>query len=728
MPDSALTRRSFLAAGAAVGAVAAFGGVGVGGLRNEAFAWGEDHVVEYAATTCDGYGNKCGMGTWTQDGALWRFMGLENHPFAHGHLCVRGLGYTASAYSEDRLTTPLKNDGQGNFSAVSWGAAIADIASRIKETDPARVALFQDSRATDQYYAQRFMNVLGSANYYTDTVLSDMDILTGITNILGVFPAPHAEGSKYIVLLDKSYYEGVRPAETEEIIRVRENGGNVVAVDLRLPSVGALADEWVCVRPGYELAFLLGVMGHLLNNDLYDKAFVEANGAGFDEFAESVRAYDAAWESEKTGVPEEKIVEIAEGLAAAAPHCYVDMQWAGTVGSGYRNSAETVRCILLLNAMLDNFNQEGGWVFPLGPWVDDSAFDASVFKPVGYPKNYAIGAGVHPLAYMYANDCQAAMAAAAEGALGVALFFGSNPLADYPQAAMTVEDVANIGFKVVVDGFMTETAKTADYVLPEVSYLERRGIVGTATAPMTVATLRNPAIEQVHPETKPTYQIIVDLAEACGLGEYFTFTLDQLNETYCAAYGVSYDALKSDGLAPIPGCELEFGSVPMFATKSGKIEFSCEAYAVGEMKAVPTWIEPAATPADGSLRLITGDQVFQNKTYTRASDKLTQIAKDFEADRVWIASSRAAELGIADGDTVELSNENGAVQVEVRVTGRIHHDAAYLPPHYGCASEEIRTAFGFGASHKALVTRQAEPESGAGMLQEVLVNVKKVGA
>lgn len=657
MPDSALTRRSFLAAGAAVGAVAAFGGVGVGGLRNEAFAWGEDHVVEYAATTCDGYGNKCGMGTWTQDGALWRFMGLENHPFAHGHLCVRGLGYTASAYSEDRLTTPLKNDGQGNFSAVSWDEAIADIASRIKETDPARVALFQDSRATDQCYAQRFMNALGSANCYTDTVLSDMDILTGITNILGVFPAPHAEGSKYIVLLDKSYYEGVRPAETEEIIRVRENGGNVVAVDPRLPSIGALADEWVCVRPGYELAFLLGVMGHLLNNDLYDKAFVEANGAGFDEFAESVRAYDAAWASEKTGIPEEKIVEIAEGLAAAAPHCYVDMQWAGTVGSGYRNSAETVRCILLLNAMLGNFNQEGGWVFPLGPWVDDSAFDASVFKPVGYPKNYAIGAGVHPLAYMYANDCQAAMAAAAEGAL----FFGSNPLADYPQAAMTAEDVANIGFKVVVDGFMTETAKTADYVLPEVGYLERRDIVGTATAPVTVATLRNPVIEQVHPETKPTYQIIVDLAEACGLGEYFTFTLDQLNETYCAAYGVSYDALKSDGLAPIPGCELEFGSVPMFATKSGKIEFSCEAYAVGEMKAVPIWIEPAATPADGSLRLITGDQVFQNKTYTRASDKLTQIAKDFEADRVWIASSRAVHgVGAFGGCCFCLAGCRGA--------------------------------------------------------------------
>lgn len=728
MPDNALTRRSFLAAGAAVGAAAAIGGTGAFVARDEAFAWGEDHVVEYVATVCDGCGNKCGMGTWTQDGALWRFMGLENHPFTRGHLCVRGLGYTASAYSEDRIVEPMKNDGQGNFSAVSWDEALADIAARIKETDPARIAMFQDGRATDQYYTQRFMNALGSANYYTDTVLSDMDILTGITNILGVFPAPHVEASKYIVLLDKSYYEGVRPAETEEIIHVRENGGRVVVVDPRLPNIGALADEWVCVRPGFELAFLLGVMGHLLDNDLYDKAFVEANGKGFAQFAESVRAYDAAWASEKTGIPEEKIVEIAEGLAAAAPHCYVDMQWAGTVGSGYRNSAETVRCIMLLNAMLGNFNQEGGWVFPLGPWVDDSAFDPTAFKPVGYPQNYAIGAGAHPLAYMYANDCQAALSAAAEGALDVALFVESDPLADYPQAAMTAEDVAKIGFKVAIDGFMTETAKTADYVLPPTSYLERRGIVGTATAPVTVATLRNPVIEQVHPQTKPLYRIIVDLAEACGLGEYFSFTLDQLNETYCAAYGVSYDTLKSDGVASIPGCELAFGSTPMFTTKSGKIEFACEAYETGEMKAVPTWIEPAVQPEGGALRLITGDQVFQAKTYTMTSDKLAQLAKDYEADRVWISSSRATELGIADGDTVELSNDNGAVAVQVRVTDRIHPDAAYLPPHHGCTSEAVRTAFGFGAAHKALVTRQAEPESGAGMLQEVIVNVKKVNA
>ncbi|MFR3272555.1 MAG: molybdopterin-dependent oxidoreductase [Slackia sp.] len=523
-------------------------------------------------------------------------MGLEGHPFARGHLCVRGLGYTASAYPEDRLTTPLKNDGQGNFVAVSWDEAIADIASRIKETDPARVALFQDARATDQYYAQRFMNALGSANYCTDTVLTDMDILTGITNILGVYPAPHAEGSKYIVLLDKSYYEGVRPAETEEVIHVRENGGKVVAVDPRLPSVGTLADEWVCIRPGYELAFVLGVMGHLGNNDLYDKAFVEANGNGFDDFAKACAATMRHGQARRRAFQRPKSSKSSKTwrlrLLIAMWICSGPARWAAAIATAPKPYAAcSAQCIA-------RQLQPGGWlVFPLSPWVDDSAFDLRCL-PVGYPQNYAIGAGMHPLAYMYANDCQAALTAAAEGALDVALFFGSNPLADYPQAAMAAEDAASIGFKVVVDCFMTETAKVADYVLPDVSYLERRGIVGTATAPMTVATLRNPVIEQVHPETKPTYQIVVDLAEACGLGEYFAFTLDKLNETYCAAYGVSYDTLKSDGLAPIPGCELEFGSVPMFTTKSGKIEFSCEAYAVGEMKAVPTWIEPAVTPAD----------------------------------------------------------------------------------------------------------------------------------
>ena len=180
-----------------------------------------------------------------------------------------------------------------------------------------------------------------------------------------------------------------------------------------------------------------------------------------------MRAYDAAWAScEDLAFPRRKSSKSPKAWLPPAPIATLTCNGPGTVGSGYRNSAETVRCIMLLNAMLGNFNQEGGWVFPLGPWVDDSAFDPTVFKPVGYPKNYAIGAGAHPLAYMYANDCQAACppqprARARRGAVR-----GSDPLADYPQAAMTAEDVANIGFKVAVDGFMTETAKTADYVLP----------------------------------------------------------------------------------------------------------------------------------------------------------------------------------------------------------------------------------------------------------------------
>ena len=174
------------------------------------------------------------------------------------------------------MTTPLKNDGQGNFSAVSWGAAIADIASRIKETDPARVALFQDSRNRPILCAALHERA-GSANYYTDTVLSDMDILTGITNILGVFPAPHAEGSKYIVLLDKSYYEAcVRPKRKRSSrARKRRQRGCCGPA----PAQHRRAGRRMGVRAsGFELAFLLGVMGHLLNNDLYDKAFVEANG------------------------------------------------------------------------------------------------------------------------------------------------------------------------------------------------------------------------------------------------------------------------------------------------------------------------------------------------------------------------------------------------------------------------------------------------------------------
>ena len=728
--NDVMTRRGFVAAGTgAAAAMAALAGPSVLGGTGQALAAGQAQAPNDAwcvPTLCDGCGNHCGIDAWVRGGKLWRFLGSGTHPHTLGAMCGRGQGYPSIVYSEDRVATPMKNDGKGNFTAVGWGDALADIAARIVEAPASRVAMFQDGRGNDSFYTKRFMQAIGSANYFDESALGDADIVAGLTAVLGAFPEPDIAGSKYIVLLDKSTNEGMRPSEGKELLHAKEAGAHIVSVDPRYSGVTQLADEWVCVRPGYELAFLLGVMGELVKEKLYDADFVSAWGNGFDEFAAAVGQYTPAWAETQCDVPQAKIIEVAHGLADAAPHCYVDLQWAGTVGCGYANSLETVRCIVLLNAMLGNFNQEGGMVFSAAPYLGDDIYPTDLFPELPAVDAEPLGAQKHPLGA--GASCQEAMRAAGKGELDVALFVESDPAATWPDTAQTGADLDSIGFKVAIDCLLTDTAMKCDYVLPTLTYLERDGLVETAGAKLPMAVMRNAAIDPVLPEAKPLYQIIVELAQACGEGDAFGFSLDDVNKARCDAYGVSYDGLKTAGQADIPGAALSYGDGFWLGTASGKVDFASEAFASAGYSPVPKYQEPSTPPNEYAPRLITGTQIFQNRAFTTDADKLAEVARDTGADRAWINPSTAALFGVADGDTVEISAGGQSVKATARVTERIHPQAVYLPPHYGAASPHLSQVEGYGARQQALVPRAAEETTGAGMVCEVVVSIRKVGA
>lgn len=713
-----VSRRSFIAASAGVVALASAGGLA---QAAPAFAEGDskggDSAKEERVTTlCAGCGNKCGMAAYVKDGKLARVEGLDTHPFTGGYLCGRGQGYPRVAYAEDRVQTPLKADGAGGFTSVTWDEALADIAQHFKDAGPKKAGWFQDGRNTDKYYTKRLMAAFGSANFYDESALADVGISTAIPKVLGAFPAPNAAESKCIVLLDKSSYEGVRPGEIEEIIKARNNGAKVYAVDPRLCSFGSLASEWVPVKPGFELAFLLGVSSFLVKNDLYDREFVEANGHGFEDYARALEAYPLSWASEKTGIAVDKLEEVARTLAEAAPHCYVDLQWAGTLGSAYANSIEEIRALLLLNALLGNFNQPGGFVFPVSPWLGPNALDAAVFVPT--PKVTDRPAGEGDFSLSSNTSCQAGLRAGLEAVV----FCDCDPLSDWPDSEGTAAAIDAIPFKAAIAIEMTPTAKAADYVLPALTYLERPGIVETATAVTSMATLRNKVIEPVVPEAKAVYEIVIELAKPLGLDAYFTFSLDDYNEALCKAYGVSYDTLRSESVAELPKATLTFGKAPSMTSASKKIEFSCDAFAAAGRSATPAWVEPAVQPGGDKVRLITGDQFTQVRSYTLASDQLRQDALDNGMDRLWVNPAVADKVGIADGDRVRVTSETGQTVATAKVTEKVHPEAVYLPPHYG------RADLGFGASLQNLVPCQYEPGTGAAMLNEVLVTLQKEGA
>ena len=142
-------------------------------------------------------------------------------------------------------------------------------------------------------------------------------------------------------------------------------------------------------------------------------------------------------------------------------------------------------------------------------------------------------------------------------------------------------------------------------------------------------------------------------------------------------------------------------------------------------KAGPVSIRVTDAEAGG---MIGGKQAIHTHTQTANCEPLMAITKQYGLERVWINADKAAELGISDGDTVEVSNEQHTGKVQAKVTQRINPDALYMPSHYGCSSKEEKTAYGVGLRQMDYVPFRIEPGYGGICSQEAVVTVKKVGA
>ena len=716
--DGMMTRRGFLAAGAGCAALATLG-VSTGCSSSQIEEVSGDASVTYTTNTlCAGCANKCGIEAWVRDGKLWRFMGAEGHPHSGGYMCGRGQGLPSLTTSEDRIAEPMKADGKGGFTEVTWDDALADIAGHMS----GKTVLFQDGRGTDAWYAKRFMAAIGSPNYFDDSTVVNAVVDAAYQAVLGTTPIYDTANSKYTLLVGASGDETVRPIEPGDVELAKEDEGRVVALDPRCAGADLLADEWVSVRPGYELAVLLGIAGFIVQSNKFDASFVEKYGEGFDEFASEMRQYTPGWASSKSGVSEAKIAAMAQGLLEAAPHCHIDVRPGALMGCGYSTSFDAVRTAVLINAMLGTVNQTGGMFLAKVPSIDESAFEKKPFTKVSVSGKAIVDAPAFGKA-----DCQEALGAAAGGAADSAIFVECDPMADWPDSAKVAENLDGIGFKVVIDSVLTDTAQKADYVLPATTYLEADTVAEVQPAEWSLLEKRNRAVDPAD-EAWPVHEIFKALADACGKGSDFDFELDDVNGALCEAYGLTLDGLNRTACCSIPGASVLAGSEPAIGTESGKIVFAGKAFKDAGLASTPQYADPTVVPNDHMPRLITGAQAMQTRTYTADAEKIAAFAKDMAAQRAWMNPQTAANFNIADGDEAELSTSTGKISVKVRVTELINPEAVYVPPHYGVESKGMTQAAGFGANVWNIVPRASEAATGAGMVCEVPVEIRKVGA
>ncbi|MFR7750898.1 MAG: molybdopterin-dependent oxidoreductase [Collinsella sp.] len=109
-----------------------------------------------------------------------------------------------------------------------------------------------------------------------------------------------------------------------------------------------------------------------------------------------------------------------------------------------------------------------------------------------------------------------------------------------------VEYLQQLDLLVTIDIRWSETARASDFVLPDVTYLEADRGVGTVTGVNDARVFyRNAVLPVQHDDTRPGREIFAGLAAACGVGECFDFTSDDLAAARWRRLGLIWTSSRS---------------------------------------------------------------------------------------------------------------------------------------------------------------------------------------
>src|SRR5204862_3728374 len=120
-----------------------------------------------------------------------------------------------------------------------------------------------------------------------------------------------------VVLVAGANVAECAPITTDYLWRCRDGGGKLIIVDPRMTPICRNADMYLPVRPGTDMALYMGLLHVILRDGLERRDFIATHTTGFQEVAESVRAWDPRAAAEKTGVPPKSIERAAHLLAKA---------------------------------------------------------------------------------------------------------------------------------------------------------------------------------------------------------------------------------------------------------------------------------------------------------------------------------------------------------------------------------------------------------------------------
>jgi anaerobic selenocysteine-containing dehydrogenase len=604
--------------------------------------------------------------------------GDPRHPFTRGALCNKVVDYLAYARSPDRLLHPMRRvgpKGSGRFARISWEEALERIAAEFGDVIASHGAeaiwpyLGSGSMGLIQgvYGAgRRLWNVLGASRHLMNICTIAGGFGTGYTlgdNRVGMDPETF-RSSKLVVLW------GANTLSTNahlwrSILEARSNGAPVVSIDPLRTRTAAASDLHLAPIPGTDAALALGLLHVVLAEGYEDREFIERATVGWEAFRRRIREFPPARVAGITGLPAASIVELGKRLAETRPTgIRIGIGIQRHAGGGM--AVRTITCIPGVT---------GDWRFPGG----GVSYDTRGFFGLDWTALWRDDLRSRPARVLQ-------MTRLGEGLLDLddppvkALFvYASNPAASVPNQNKVLGGLARADlFTVVVEHFVTDTARFADILLPATMAIEHQDLL--IAYGHLYLSWNEPAVPPAG-ESLPTTEILRRLARAMGLREPALYESDEtmarqlLGSGHPSLRGITLEALKQRGWMRLNYPEPFVPFATAFPSASGRLEFVCDRLAEAGLDPIAGYTPARETsPHDTTLArqyplaLVTpADHYFLNSIFANVP---RQQRRSGPATLI-IHPDDAAPREIADGDEVRVANARGSFFAVAEVSGRI---------------------------------------------------------
>ncbi len=607
---------------------------------------------------------------------IGRVRGAKDNSYTAGVICAKVARYAERVHHPDRLKHPLVRagaKGAGQWKEASWEAALDLIAERFlkAERDYGSESVWPYYYAGTMGLVQRdSINRLRFAKRYSnqfDSFCTNMawtGYFAGTGSLTGPDPREMAKADVVVIW-------GTNAAATQvnvmtHAVRARkERGAKIVVIDVYANATVRQADMGIVLKPGTDGAFACAVMHVLFRDGFADWDYLERYTDDPKGLEAHLQTRTPEWAAAITGLSVEEIEAFAH-LVGKTKRTYFRLGYGFT---RQRNGAVNMHAAASIACVTGAFLYEGGGAFHSNSGIfkmDKREIEGRAMQDMGlrFLDQSKIGR-------ILTGDAQALYGGPPVMAM---LIQNTNPMNVTPEQRLVRKGFAREDLFVAVhEQFMTDTAKMADVALPATTFLEHDDIYRGGGQQHVVL---GPKLIEPLADARPNIFVINELAKRLGVGDLPGFDLDErtlINNMNANSDLPQFDELKEKRFVDLQPPFEDAHYINGFKWPDGKFRFRPDWTGSpspnkppevmglqGDFQSIPEfpdyWEVIETADAEHPFRMTTSPaHNFLNSTF---AETLTSLAKEIRPELL-IHPEDAAELGIENGERIEIGNHRG---------------------------------------------------------------------